>query len=148
MQVTDLLDQKLIRMNIGSREKWGAVSELADLLFKDDRISSLDLFMDAVKAREEQVCTGIGAGIAIPHAISVAVKISSIVFGRSQNGIDYGSIDGGLVHLVFLFAIPKSYTDKEYLRTLSSLARLLVHDSVIENLNKAKTLEDVIDALH
>ena len=147
MQITDLLDPKLIKMSVRSQEKWEAVRELADLLFKDERISSLDLFVDAVKAREEQVCTGIGSGIAIPHAISEAVNIPSIVFGRSQNGIDYGSIDDALVHLVFLFAIPKLYSDKEYLRTLSSLARLLVHDSVIKNLNKAQTLEDVIEAL-
>ena len=147
MNITELLDQNLISLEMQAIEKWDAIRELSNLLIIENRIASLEDFMRDVEAREAQVSTGVGGGIAIPHAISKSVIIPSIVFGRSEKGIAYGAIDNLPVHLVFLFAIPKSYQDKEYLRTLACMARFLVHDDVREKLSKAVSFEDISSAL-
>ena len=143
MEIIELIDSKLMNLDLKSNTKWEVVRELTDLLIQEERIDSVEQFIEDVKKREEQVSTGVGFGIAIPHGISTAVKIPSIVFGRSEKGIDYESIDGRPVHLLFLFAIPDSFKEKDYLRALSSMARLLVHDSIRKNLLSAKSFKDV-----
>jgi len=147
LNITELLDQKLIKLEIQALEKWDAIRELSHLLIIEKRIASLEDFIRDVEAREAQVSTGVGGGIAIPHAISESVIVPSIVFGRSEKGIAYGAIDDLPVHLVFLFAIPKSYQNKEYLRTLAYMARFLVHDDVREELSKALSFKEVLSAL-
>ena len=147
MYVEELLDSKLFQPNIRAQKKWEAITELAEFLLRENIIDSLDIFINDVRAREKQVSTGVGSGIAIPHAISKSVKKPAIVFGRSVLGIDYDSIDSQPVDLVFLFAIPDTYDNKDYLRTLASIARLLVHEGVREKLRKASSFKAVQDAL-
>lgn len=84
-------------------------------------------------------------GIAIPHGKSSAVKEASIVFGRSNKGIDYDSMDGKPAHLFFLIAVPEESSDL-HLRALSEISRKLMHNDVREQLFKAETFEDFIKA--
>ena len=147
MDITELLHPGLVKFNIKANEKWPAIRELSELLHTQNIIESIEVFLEAVKEREEQVSTGVGSGIAIPHAISVTVNSPAIVFGRSDNGIKYDSIDNEPIYLVFLFAIPNLFHNKDYLLTLANLARLLVHDSVRTKLRKANKFKEVTEAL-
>jgi fructose-specific phosphotransferase system IIA component len=146
MKITELLDERLNNLDLRARSKWGVIQELSEMLLNGKRICSLNKFILAVRAREKQVTTGIGSGIAIPHAISNSVITPSIAFGRSRSGIDYQSVDNVPVKLVFLFAIPDTCDDKDYLRALANLARMLVHAKTIENLLTAVSPKKVIDA--
>lgn len=147
MNIENLLDPKLFQPKMHSRKKWEAIAELAEFLVNEGRITSLNDFISDVQAREKLVSTGVGSGIAIPHAISKSVIKPAIVFGRSAEGIDYDSIDHQPVNLVFLFAIPATYSDKEYLRTLAGVARLLVHEEIRKKLREASDFEAVQNAL-
>ena len=145
MEIAQLLDRNLIKFEIESTEKWGAIGELIDLLVAENRVESQAKMLEAVRQREAEVSTGVGFGIAIPHGISDTVLQPSIVFGRSAQGIEYDSIDQKPVNLIFLLAIPKTRHDQDYLRTLAGLARMLVHKPVIEKLYNASTFEDVLE---
>jgi fructose-specific phosphotransferase system IIA component len=145
MDIAQLLDPNLIKFEIESDDKWGAITELAELLFKNNRIESQEKLLEAVRRREAEVSTGVGFGIAIPHGISDTVIQPAIVFGRSRTGIDYNSIDQKPVNLIFLFAIPKSNYSQDYLRTLAKLARLLVHQSVLDKLYNASSFDEILD---
>lgn len=143
MDLSTMMSEELAIFGVQSCEKWGAIRELAALLMQKNYIKSMEHFIDAVREREKMVSTGIGDGIAIPHAISPAVLTPAIVFGRSLKGVEYDSIDNQPVFMLFLFAIPATGVEKDYLRTLAALARLLVHENVKKNLMAAKNFKDV-----
>ena len=148
MQIVELCSPAWMTMDLQAKDKEGAIQELATLLLHSDRISSLEPYVEAVREREEQVSTGVGMGIGIPHGKSSAVVLPSIAFGRSQQGVDFDAIDNQPVYLVFLLAVPASFGDREYMKTLARLARLLVHESFREKLMNASSKEDVLAAIH
>jgi PTS system nitrogen regulatory IIA component len=147
MEISELLDRNLINLNTQSTSKWEAILELSNLLFQQNKIESVEPFIEAVKRREAEVSTGVGYGIAIPHGISEVVLEPAIAFIRSEQGITYDSIDKKPVKLMFLFAINKSFVNNDYLKTLANLARLLVHKEVKDALMCASCFEDVQAAL-
>ncbi len=146
MQISELFDENWTTFDLQSTEKWNVISELVDLLFANNRINSTENFLKDIEKREAQVSTGVGYGIAIPHAKSPAVLNPSIAFGKSDHGIDYDSIDGDPVHLVFLLAIPDALENETYIRTLADLSRALVHEEVREKLLTATSFESLLSA--
>jgi fructose-specific phosphotransferase system IIA component len=147
MQIVELCHSEWMTMDLQATDKEAAIQELASLLLRSHRISSLDEYIQAVREREAQVSTGVGMGIGIPHGKSPAVLLPSIAFGRSQGGVDFDAIDGEPVYLVFLLAVPSSFGDREYMKTLARLARLLVHESFREKLMAASSKEQVLAAI-
>jgi fructose-specific phosphotransferase system IIA component len=147
MQTVDLFLPECMTMDLKAGDKQEAIHELTQLLFKAGRISSVEAFEEAAWQRENEVSTGLGFGIGIPHGKSAAVLKSSIAFGRSKNGIPFEAIDGEPVKLVFLLAVPETMDDREYLGALSRLARWMVHEEFRSGLMKAETVEDVLRAL-
>ena len=134
-------------MDLSAVDKWGAIAELAGLLDSAGRLSSLPGFLSAVREREAQVSTGVGMGVGIPHGKSPAVFAPSIAFGRSHHGVDFAAIDGEPAYLIFLLALPDSLGNREYMRALADLARLLVHETFREGLLTATTVEEVMAVL-
>ena len=147
MQAADLFLPECMTMDLQAANKWEAIRELAGLLLKAGRISSVEQYEQAVVEREQEVSTGVGFGIGIPHGRSAAVLRSSIAFGRSKKGIPFHAIDHQPVQLVFLLAVPQAMGDKEYLAALSRLARMIVHEEFRSRLLQAETVEDVLQAL-
>ncbi|XXF68254.1 PTS sugar transporter subunit IIA [Thermoanaerobacterium thermosaccharolyticum] len=121
------------------------LKELIKPLAAKGAIDDEDKFLDVVLKREEEYSTGIGMGVAIPHGKSSLVKKASLVFGKSKEGIDYNSMDGKPAHLFFLIAAPEN-SDNLHLKILAKLSRSLMHEEVREELNKAETYEDVVNA--
>jgi len=146
MKITDLLSKETIKLNLESKTKSDVLIELAKILENADKLNDFDRFLEAVKARENEFSTGIGKGIAIPHAKTDAVEKPSLVFGKSDNGIDFDSADEKVSHLFFLIAVPEKSTN-EHLKILSKLSRSLMHDDLRESLMNASSDEEILQLL-
>lgn len=138
-----MFSRKRICFELKSSTKSEVLDELIDILDSDEKITDKKAFKEEVLKREEIFSTGIGMGIAIPHGKSNTVKESSIVFGKSPNGIDYDSMDGEPAYLFFLIAVPLGAEDT-HLKALSEISRKLMHNDVREKLKEVKTFEEFI----
>lgn len=147
MRITDLLTTDTIVLNMSASSKPEAIDELVGKLDSADKLNNRDEFKQAIQAREDQSTTGIGEGIAIPHAKTSAVKDPAIAFGRSPNGLDYESLDGQPTNLFFMIAASEG-ANNTHLETLSRLSSFLMDSTFRENLESAKTEADVIEAIN
>ncbi len=145
MNITDLLKKDTIQLNLGSRTKADVIEELVDVLDRAGKLSDRNGYRDAILAREAQSTTGLGEGIAIPHAKTKAVKEPAIAFGRSE-GIDYEALDGQDSRLFFMIAAGE-HANNEHLETLSKLSVFLMDPNFQERLYAAKSENDVIRAI-
>ncbi|HVL97678.1 MAG TPA: PTS sugar transporter subunit IIA [Egibacteraceae bacterium] len=146
LSIDDITSESLVTLDLDSADRWAAIDELARLLEVDGRVTDRSAFVQAVRAREETGPTGMEMGIAIPHGKSSGVARPSVAFGRSPDGVDFGSADGTPADLVFLIAAPEGESDL-HITLLSRLARKLVHDEFRDALRTAATPADVIDIL-
>jgi len=147
MKITELLSPKTMLLNIDVSEKDQAIDQLVDVLFKADKISDANEYKAAILEREELSTTGIGDGIAIPHAKMKAVKEPAIAFGKSVSGVDYESLDGKPAHLFFMIAAPDG-ANNTHLEALARLSGLLMNAELRYQLLKAATPEEIIEAIN
>lgn len=143
MTTRDMFSKERVKFNLSAVSKDEVIDELIDILAKDGKITDREEFKKAVLKREEEFSTGIGMGIAIPHGKSSTVREASIVFGKSNKGIDYESMDDMPAHLFFMIAVPEESSDL-HLRALSEISRKLMHSEVRQNLLNAKSFEEFI----
>ncbi|WEG13040.1 fructose-specific PTS transporter subunit EIIC [Pullulanibacillus sp. KACC 23026] len=143
MKITDLLSIDTIQLDLAASDKSGVLDELVEKLDRAGKLTNRLDFRRAIDAREAETTTGIGEGIAIPHAKTAAVKTPAIAFGRSKLGVDYESLDGAPAHLFFMIAASAGATD-EHLETLSKLSTYLIHADFREQLLQAKTPSEVV----
>ena len=111
-------------VDLQARDRWQAIDELIDNLVTLGKISpaSRDQIIAAVKKRESSMSTGIGYGIAVPHASTDLVSDVVLIMGRSMQGIDFGALDAALVHRVALFLVPKGQFQK-HVNALADIAK-------------------------
>lgn len=141
-EIRDVLKTAFINFDLAVTDKQAAISELANTFVTEDVVNNENVYLEAVLKREEESTTGIGFGVAIPHGKSAAVTEASLAFGRSQAGIQYDSMDGEPVHLMFLIAVPETSND-EHLKILSKLSRKLMHDDVRQKLMTVTDVEEI-----
>lgn len=146
MRITDILTEDTIVLDLKSKTKTEVIEELADVLEKTGKLYDREMFLEAIFAREAQSTTGIGEGIAIPHAKTKAVRTPAVVFGRSKEGIDYDALDGKRSHLFFMIAAPEGANDT-HLEALSRLSTLLMDASFRLKIESASTKRDIIQAI-
>ena len=131
---------------LDSANKLNAIEELA-LVFKDaDVCGDIDSLISALKEREDIMSTGIGFGVAIPHTKINTIKEMAFAIGISRAGIDFGSTDGKLVHLIILVAAGEKQHN-EYLRLLSNIMGIVIKDTVKESIINAPSSEEVLNIL-
>ncbi len=147
MRITQLLTKDTILLTMNGKNKEEAIDNLVDVLAEANKINSREDFKAAILKREEQSTTGVGDGIAIPHAKTKSVKNPAIVFGKSEQGIDYQSLDGLPAHLFFMIAAPEG-ANNTHLEALSRLSGILMRSEVREKLMAAKTENDVLDIIN
>ncbi|KAB2456852.1 PTS fructose transporter subunit IIC [Bacillus sp. CH126_4D] len=143
MKITELLKRDTVIMNLTALNKEAVIDELVEKLDGANRLSSKAEFKEAILKRESQSTTGIGEGIAIPHAKTKAVKQPAICFGRSVSGINYESLDGQPAHLFFMIAASEG-ANNTHLETLSRLSTLLMDEGFRKQLLDAKDEEDLL----
>ncbi|MFA9559249.1 fructose-specific PTS transporter subunit EIIC [Evansella sp. AB-rgal1] len=147
MRISELLLKETMILDLRSSTKNDVIEELASELDRAGRLKDKSKFIEAIHEREQQTTTGIGDGIAIPHAKTSAVKHPTIVFGRSHKGIDYDSLDGKPSHLFFMIAASEG-ANNAHLQTLSRLSTLLIDEDFRRILMKANSKEEVLTAIN
>lgn len=142
MKIKDVMLKELMILPLTADSKAGVIEEMTQRLFDKGVINDLELFRDGIHNREAQSSTGLGDGIAMPHAKNAAVTRPAVVFAKSDAGVDYDSLDGQPAHLFFMIAAPDSANDV-HLQVLSGLSRLLLDPALLGKLKQAQTAEDV-----
>ncbi|HSP42800.1 MAG TPA: PTS sugar transporter subunit IIA [Luteolibacter sp.] len=148
MKLAKLLSADQIILDMKSVEHWPAIIELVDHLVGVGKLPAglREESLAALKAREDQVSTGIGSGVAIPHAFSDQIEEVVAVFGRSKEGIDFEALDNAPVHFVILFIVPR----KDYqlhLRTLAAIAKLFTNSEMRQQFAAAQTRDEILAIL-
>lgn len=147
MRITDLLKKDTVIISLAAKSKEAAIDEMAAKLNEAGRLNDLETFKQAILKRESQSTTGIGEGIAIPHAKTEAVKIPAICFAKSTEGVDYESLDGQPAHLLFMIAASAG-ANNEHLETLSRLSSLLMDEAFRKELLEASSPDEVISIIN
>lgn len=145
VKIANFLRQERITLDLRASHKEEAIKETAALLGSAAEISDFDLFLKDVFERETLNTTGIGNGIAIPHARTNSVKEFVIAVGRSASGIDFAALDNKPVKLIFLVGTPKEKGLNSYLKILAHLSRLLRKDDFKKGLLHASSPEEIIE---
>lgn len=148
MKLAQLLTADQIVLNMKAVDHWPAIIELVDHLVEIGHLpaSQRESALESLRAREEQVSTGIGSGVAIPHAFSDELESVVAIFGRSKTGIEFESIDNAPVHFIILFIVPR----KDYhlhLRTLAAIAKLFTNSEVRRQLATAETRAEILQII-
>ena len=146
MELKDLIKESTIKLELVSKDKNSVLDEMIELLEDDKVVTDKNKFKEDILAREELSNTGIGFEIAIPHAKSKAVKEPRIAIGLAKNGIDYGSIDGQDIKMIFMIAVNEEQSDL-HLRALANLSRKLMHEEFREGILNCKSKKEIIDML-
>jgi mannitol/fructose-specific phosphotransferase system IIA component (Ntr-type) len=148
MKLSHLLGPDQIILEMQATGHWDAIVELVQHLAEGGLLAAslVEECLLALKAREDQVSTGIGSGVAIPHAFSDHLETIVAVFGRSREGIDFEALDNAPVHYLILFLVPR----KDYhlhLRTLAAIAKLFTSPDVRRQLAAATTRDEILALL-
>jgi fructose-specific phosphotransferase system IIA component len=143
MEVKDYIRKEFINLNLLTERKEDAIRELAQLMKGAQEMVDFERFLENVFERERLGTTGIGDGIAIPHARTDAVDKLVIALGRSARGVEFESLDGKKVKLLFLMGTPKGSVSY-YLKILAQISRLLKRDTFREKLLEAQDAETVV----
>ena len=147
MTTTDLLDARSISLEASPKSKSEALDQIVDLMVKSGKINDKEAYRKQVYAREEESTTGIGEGIAIPHGKCDAVTKPGLAAMVVKDGVEFDSLDGEPVTLMFLIAAPNT-EDNIHLDVLSKLSVLLMNEEFTESLRNAKTVEEFMSIVN
>ncbi|CAJ2234079.1 fructose-specific PTS transporter subunit EIIC [Companilactobacillus paralimentarius] len=142
MDLKQLLLKDAMIMDLKATTKEEAIEEMVDKYYQVGVIDDKELYKADILKREAQTSTGIGEGIAMPHARDKAVKRATVLFAKSAKGIDYKSLDGQPAYLFFMIAAPDG-ADNLHLQALAALSSLLINPELVKNLKAAKTADEV-----
>lgn len=142
MKVIDLLRKDIMIMDLQAREKESVIDEMIKSLEANGLVSDFESFKEAILKREAQTSTGLGDGIAMPHARHAAVKEPTVLFAKSETGVDFEALDGQPTYLFFMIAVPDGANDT-HLQTLAALSRQLIDPEFVGKLKQADTPDEV-----
>ncbi|MEW6380090.1 MAG: PTS sugar transporter subunit IIA [bacterium] len=146
MRVLDYLPEEVIEADLKAETKMGVLRELVQLLVNNNQVRNADKALEVLLEREKLGSTGIGDGVAIPHAKFSDIKTLVAAFGRSRKGINFESLDNKPAHLFFLFLAPENSAPL-HLKILARISRLLKKTTFREALMQAKSGRDIYQAI-
>jgi len=146
MKLIDFLDPSAICLELKSPAKKEAISELCALLKSGDKILDADAVAQTLMDREKLGSTGIGQGVAIPHGRNESASKLVAALGVSRRGVDFASLDGLPVHVIFMLVSPKD-GGAEHLKALAKISGLLKDKFFRQGLKDAKSVDDVLTIL-
>lgn len=146
MRLLDYTNKALVEPNLASKDKIDAVNMLVDILERENMVIDREEVIRDLLDRENMMTTGIGGGIAIPHAYSGGVNDAVIAVGCVKDGIDFQSLDAKPVYVIFL-VVTRKETIGLQVKMLARIARLVKHQSFIESLRNATTPDSIIAAI-
>jgi PTS system fructose-specific IIA component/PTS system nitrogen regulatory IIA component len=142
-KLSKLLNEKLIDLELQGAKKNEVIAELIDLLSKSRKVRNKKAYLKAVMEREKLGSTGIGNGVAIPHAKAEGVGAFLLAFARKDAGIDFGALDGEKTYLFFALASPKNEVGG-HLKILAEISRLVKDKFIVDLLKKAKAKKEIV----
>ena len=146
MVLSDLMDEKLVLLELKSRDKDGILEEMVESLSRAAVLEDKKQFLSKIAEREELESTAVGGGVAIPHGRSSKVKKLTVAFARSKDGVDFQSLDKKPVKYIFMIAAPEDIR-KEYLQAIAKVARLLKSQLMRERLMEVNTQKEIMDVV-
>ncbi|MFH0926686.1 MAG: PTS sugar transporter subunit IIA [bacterium] len=146
IKISDLLNKDVIKANLEAGDKKGVLKELVDLLYESGKVKDKDKVLKVLLEREALGSTGIGEGVAIPHGKLDNLDKIVAAFGRSLEGVDFGSLDNQPAHLFFLFLAPKDSAG-DHLKVLAKISRLLKNTLFREALLTAKDTDEIMNKI-
>ena len=147
MKIQDLLNKKVMLLDLQATTKEAAIDEMINSLVDNGVVTDFDVFKAGIIAREAQTSTGLGDGIAMPHSKNAAVKEATVLFAKSNKGVDYESLDGQPTDLFFMIAAPEGANDT-HLAALAELSKYLMQDGFADRLRKVTSPDEVIAAFN
>ena len=146
MRITDLLDKNSINLNASPQNKKEALDQAVELMARSGKINDVEAYRKQVYAREEESTTGVGEGIAIPHGKCSAVNAPGLSAMVIKDGVDFDSLDGEPVNILFLIAAPDT-EDNVHMDVLSKLSVLLMDEEFVDSLKKAKDVDEFLSLI-
>ena len=134
-------------LDLQATTKEAAIDEMINSLVDNGVVTDFDVFKSGIMAREAQTSTGLGDGIAMPHSKNAAVKEATILFAKSNKGVDYESFDGQPTDLFFMIAVPEGANDI-HLAALAELSKYLMQDGFADRLRQVTSADKVIEAFN
>ena len=145
MKIQDVLNKNVMLFDLQATDKEGVINEMIQSLVDNGVVTDFDTFKAGIMNREAQTSTGLGDGIAMPHSKNEAVKEATILFAKSNKGVDYASLDGQPTDLFFMIAAPEGANDT-HLAALAELSKYLMKPGFADKLRQASTPDQVIAA--
>ena len=145
MKIQDVLNKNVMLFDLQATEKEGVINEMVQSLVDNGVVTDFDTFKAGIMNREAQTSTGLGDGIAMPHSKNEAVKEATVLFAKSNKGVDYASLDGQPTDLFFMIAAPEGANDT-HLAALAELSKYLMKPGFADKLRQASTPDQVIAA--
>jgi fructose-specific phosphotransferase system IIA component len=146
MKIVELLKKDCIQLNLDLPSKEAVWRSLAESLDRTGAIIDVEQYLKDVRKREDEGTTGVGFGVAIPHAKSGAVQTAALAMARLSEAVDVASLDGSQADLFFLIAAPLQ-GENIHLQALSKLAGLLIYEDFLAALRQAATPEEVLEII-
>ncbi|MEZ7567711.1 fructose-specific PTS transporter subunit EIIC [Streptococcus sp. 27098_8_99] len=145
MKIQDVLNKNVMLFDLQATDKEGVINEMVQSLVDNGVVTDFDTFKAGIMNREAQTSTGLGDGIAMPHSKNEAVKEATVLFAKSNKGVDYASLDGQTTDLFFMIAAPEGANDT-HLAALAELSKYLMKPGFADKLRQASTPDQVIAA--
>ena len=145
MKIQDVLNKNVMLFDLQATDKEGVINEMVQSLVNNGVVTDFDIFKAGIMNREAQTSTGLGDGIAMPHSKNEAVKEATVLFAKSNKGVDYASLDGQPTDLFFMIAAPEGANDT-HLAALAELSKYLMKPGFADKLRQASTPDQVIAA--
>ena len=143
MKIQDLLKKEVMILDLKATSKEAVIDEMITNLVDKGVVTDFDTFKAGIMNREAQMTTGLGEGVAMPHSKNAAVKEATVLFAKSNTGVDYEALDGAPVDLFFMIAAPDGANDT-HLAALADLSKYLLKDGFAAKLREVKSADDVI----
>ena len=145
MKIQDVLNKNVMLFDLQATDKEGVINEMVQSLVDNGVVTDFETFKTGIMNREAQTSTGLGDGIAMPHSKNEAVKEATVLFAKSNKGVDYASLDGQPTDLFFMIAAPEGANDT-HLAALAELSKYLMKPGFADKLRQASTPDQVIAA--
>jgi PTS system nitrogen regulatory IIA component len=146
-ELAEFFQESLCIFNLESSDKRGALNEMVDCISREYGLKDKDLILEMLMNRESLGSTGIGKGVAFPHGRSIAVRELTLLFARSENGVEFDALDKKPTHLFFLIIAPPQDKENLYLQVLGQLVELIKTSSIRQRLIEAADYEQLNVAL-
>ena len=144
MKIQDLLRKDVMLLDLQATEKKAVIEEMIQSLVDHGYVTDFEAFKEGILAREALTSTGLGDGIAMPHSKNTAVKEATVLFAKSNKGVDYESLDGQPTDLFFMIAAPEGANDT-HLAALAELSQYLMKDGFADKLRQVTSPDQVIE---